>query len=142
MAVNLFVNFNGNCREAVDFYAQVFGTETPKYMTYGEAPPDPKAPALPEAAKNLIMYTQLDIGGSILMFMDVFPGMQLVVGNNIVLSVGSKDMEEIKTLFNKMKVGGTVTMELQETFWSKSFGSVVDKFGVSWMFSQDSGWTM
>ncbi|MCX5779733.1 MAG: VOC family protein [Firmicutes bacterium] len=142
MALTLFVNFNGNCREAVDFYTQVFGTEAPKFMTFGEAPPDPQAAPLPEAAKNLIMYTQLDIGGTILMFSDIFPGTPFVAGNNITLTVGSKDMEEIKTLFDKMKVGGMVTMELQETFWSKSFGSVIDKFGIPWMFSHDSGWTM
>jgi len=53
MAVSLFVNFNYNCREAVEFYAEVFGAEKPKVMTFGEMSPDPKFP-LPEEAKNLL----------------------------------------------------------------------------------------
>ncbi|MBP2636995.1 MAG: hypothetical protein H6Q72_2902 [Firmicutes bacterium] len=40
MSVDVFLNFNGNCREAVEFYAQVFGTEKPQFMTFGDAPPD------------------------------------------------------------------------------------------------------
>ncbi len=74
MAVDAYLNFNGNCREAVEFYAQVFGTEEPKLMTFGQAPPNPEYP-LPEEAKNLIMHTRLTIFGSNVMFSDTFPGM-------------------------------------------------------------------
>jgi uncharacterized glyoxalase superfamily protein PhnB len=44
----------------------------------------------------------------------------------------------IYTLFNKLKEGGTVNMDLQETFWSKCYGSVTDKFGIQWQLSHDS----
>ena len=138
MAVETYINFNGNCREAVEFYVQVFGTEKPQIMTYGDAPPDPKLP-LPEDAKALIMHTQLKINGSTVMFSDVFPGMPFVAGNNISLTLISKDIEEIKSLFSKLKEGGTVGMDLQVTFWSKCYGSLTDKFGIPWQFSHDSG---
>ena len=138
MAVDVFINFNGNCREAVEFYAKVFGTEKQKIMTFGDTPPNPEFP-LPEEAKNLVMYTFLNINGSNVMFSDVPPGMPFVAGNNISLTIGSKNMDEIKALFNKMKEGGNVEMELQETFWSKCYGSLTDKFGIPWQFSHDSG---
>jgi len=141
MGVSLFINFNGNCREAVEFYAEVFGAEKPKVMTFGEMPPDPKFP-LPEEAKNLLGYAEVAIQDFMLMCSDVTPGMPFVQGNNITISIGSKDMEQIESLFNKMKVGGTVTMELQETFWSKKYGMLVDKFGIPWMFSHDDGYTV
>jgi PhnB protein len=141
MAVSLFVNFNGNCREAVEFYAEVFGAEKSKVMTFGEMPPDPKFP-LPEEAKNLLGYAEVAIQDFMLMCSDVTPGMPFVQGNNITITIGSKDMELIESLFNKMKVGGTVTMELQETFWSKKYGMLVDKFGIPWMFSHDDGYTV
>ena len=48
-------------------------------------------------------------------------------------------MDEIKSIFNKLKEGGTVSMELQETFWSKYYGFVVDKFGIGWQVNYDSG---
>lgn len=71
MSVDVYINFNGNCREAVEFYAQVFGTETPQIMTFGETPPNPEFP-LPDEAKNLVMHTRLNIEGSNVMFSDVF----------------------------------------------------------------------
>ncbi|MEJ9229802.1 VOC family protein [Peribacillus butanolivorans] len=138
MSVDVYINFNGNCREAVEFYAQVFGTETPQIMTFGETPPNPEFP-LPDEAKNLVMHTRLNIEGSNVMFSDVFPGMPFVEGNNISLAVVNKNMDEIKSIFNKLKEGGTVVMELQETFWSKLYGQVTDKFGIIWQLNYDTG---
>jgi len=138
MSVDVYMIFNGNCREAVEFYAQVFETEPPQIMTFRDAPPNPEFP-LPEEAKNLVMHTRLTISGSNVMFSDTFPGSPFVVGNNITLAVVSKNLEEIKSSFNRLKEGGTVRMELQETFWSKCYGSVTDKFGIEWQFSYDNG---
>lgn len=140
MAVNVYINFNGNCREAVEFYAKVFGIEKHKIMTFGEAPSNPAYP-LPEEAKKLVMHTMLNISGSTVMFSDVFPGSPFVSGNNISLTVTSKNIDEIKALFNKLKEGGTVGMDIQETFWSKCFGSLTDKFGIQWQLSYDNGET-
>ncbi|MBE1555968.1 VOC family protein [Sporosarcina limicola] len=138
MAVDVYLNFNGNCREAVAFYAQVFETEQPQIMTFGETPPNPEYP-LPEEAKNLVMHTRLNISGSNVMFSDVFPGMPFTLGNNISLAIVSKDLNEIKAAFNKLKEGGTVVMDLQETFWSKCYGQLTDKFGIQWQLNYDSG---
>jgi len=140
MVVKAYINFKGNCREAVEFYSQVFETEKPKIMTFGDMPPvpDPKF-ILPEELKNWVMHTRLNIHGSDVMFSDVFPDMPLVVGNNISLTIVSTNVEEIKQLFNKLKEGGTVSMDLQETFWSKYYGFLTDKFGIGWQFNYDSG---
>ena len=51
MPVDIYLNFNGNCREAVEFYAKVFGTEKPRIQTFGEAPPNPSY-ALPAGSKT------------------------------------------------------------------------------------------
>ena len=138
VSVDVYLNFNGNCREAAEYYAEVFGTEKPQIMTFGEAPPNPAFP-LPEEAKQLVMHTRLTISGSNVMFSDVFPGMPFILGNNISLAVVTKDIDEVKSLFHKLKEGGTVGMELQETFWSKCYGSLTDKFGIGWQFSYDNG---
>lgn len=140
MAVDVYINFNGNCREAVTFYAQVFGAEQPHIMSFGDTPPDPAFP-LPEEAKDLVMHARLNINGSTVMFSDVFPGMPFIVGNNISLSIVTKDIDEVKSLFDKLKEGGKIGMELQETFWSKCYGSVIDQFGIEWQFNYDSGET-
>jgi PhnB protein len=136
MSVDIYMNFNGNCREAVEYYAEVFGTEKPEIMTFGEAPPNPDY-QLPEEAKDLVMHTRLNISGSNVMFSDVFPGQPFVAGNNISLAFVSDNQDEIKSAFSKLSDGGTVRMELQETFWSKSYGSLKDKFGIEWQFSHE-----
>nr|WP_246627913.1 VOC family protein [Paenibacillus oenotherae] len=132
------MNFNGNCREAVLFYAEVFGTEEPKFMTFGDTPPSPEYP-LPEEAKSLIMHTRLVISGSNVMFSDVFPGMPFTVGNNVSLALVMDNEDELKSAFSKLQVGGKIGMELQETFWSKCYGSLTDKYGVEWQFNLGIG---
>lgn len=138
MAVNVYLTFDGNCREAVEYYAQVFNTEQPKFMTFGESPQNPDYP-LPEAAKDLIMHTRLIISGSNVMFSDAFPGMSITKGNNFSLALVSKNIDELTRAYNQMKEdGGKVRMELQETFWSKCYGSITDKFGIEWQYSYES----
>ena len=134
MSLQVYINFDGNCREAVEYYSKVFKTDKPEIMTFGDAPEDPGF-SLPEESKNLVMHTQLIISGDIVMFSDTFPGMPLVKGNNISLTVVTNDMDEITEAFNHLKAEGKVEMDLQETFWSKYYGSVVDKYGIIWQFS-------
>ncbi|MBR2569504.1 MAG: VOC family protein [Paenibacillus sp.] len=134
MAVNVYLNFNGNCREAVLFYADVFGTEKPHIMTFGEQPPNPEYP-LPEEAKDLVMHARLMISDSNVMFSDTFPGMPFVLGNNVSLAIVTHSREDIENWFHKLKVGGKVGMELQETFWSKCYGQITDQFGIEWQLS-------
>ncbi|MGE8203390.1 VOC family protein [Heyndrickxia sp. NPDC080065] len=137
MPVNVYLNFNGNCREAVEFYSEVFGLEKPQIMTFGEAPPNPEFP-LPDEAKNLVMHARININGSYVMFSDTFPGMPFVVGNNISLAFVDKDVDKIKVIFDKLKEGGKVGLELQETSWSKCYGQVTDKFGVEWQLNYEN----
>jgi PhnB protein len=137
MAVDVYITFNGNTREAVEFYAEVFKTEKPHIMTFGETPPNPEYP-LPEEAKNLVMHTRLNILGSNVMFSDNFPGSPFVEGNNISLAVHSTNTDELTSIFNQLKEGGKVGMELQETFWSKLYGQVTDKFGIMWQINYNN----
>ena len=136
MAIEAYINFQGNCREAVEFYTRAFGTEKPHIMTYGDMPQETDgAFPLPDDSRDWIMHTQLTIHGSTVMLSDVPPNMPFTVGNNISLVIVSDDLEAIKQSFAKLKAGGTVVMELQETFWSKCYGMLTDKFGINWQFS-------
>lgn len=103
-----------------------------------DTPPNPEF-ALPKQAKNLVMHTELNITGSNVMFSDTFPGTPFIAGNNFSLAIISKNMDEIKSLFNKLKEGGKIDMDLQETFWSKCYGQLTDKYGIGWQFSHDNG---
>ncbi|MCZ8542280.1 VOC family protein [Psychrobacillus psychrodurans] len=137
MAIDVYLTFNGNCREAAEFYAEVFKTEKPEIMTFGESPQNPDY-VLPEEAKDLVLHTRLNINGSNIMFSDTFPGSPFMEGNNISLAFVSKEEDMVKSAFNALKEGGRVSMELQETFWSKCYGSLRDKFGIEWQFSHET----
>ena len=136
MSVQAYINFNGNCKEAVKYYAEIFGTDEPQIMYFREMPPNPDF-ELPEEALDLVLHTSLVIHDTTVMFSDIFPGMPFIVGNNISLTVLSNDMNEVESLFAKLKEEGSVEMELQETFWSKCYGSLTDKFGIVWQFSYE-----
>ncbi|MDF2699405.1 MAG: glyoxalase family protein [Haloplasmataceae bacterium] len=137
MAIEVYLNFNGNCRQAVEFYAQAFNTPVQQMMTFGDSPQDPNF-QLPEEAKNLILHTFLMISGSRVMFSDTFPGQPFTVGNNVNVTVLGKNVDELKTYFEKLKVGGNIQMDLQETFWSKCYGMLTDQFGICWQISYDN----
>ena len=137
MTVEVYLNFNGNCREAVEFYAKVFDNENPQIMAFGDSPPDPNF-QLPDEAKDLVMHARLTISGSRVMFSDVFPGTPFVQGNNVTLSITSENEEELTSWYHQLKEGGKVHMELQETFWSKLYGNLSDKFGVEWQINYGS----
>jgi PhnB protein len=132
MAVGVYLNYGGNCREAVEFYANAFGVVAGDITTYGGAP---GAEGMDEATKNLVMHAEINAMGSTLMFSDVPPGMDFTVGTNVGVVVTSDDEAALKRLFNHLSVGGEVTMELQETFWSKCYGWLTDRFGVQWQVS-------
>ena len=140
MGFSIFINFNGNCREAVTFYAKVFDKNVPTFMTYGDAPPGPSVDAQSaQANKDLVMYTGLNIAGTEVMFCDYTADMGYVHGNNISPVVSSTDMDEVRTLFERLSEGGTVDMPLGETFWSSLYGMVTDKFGITWQVDHDDG---
>lgn len=139
MPMDFFIFFDGNCRQAVEFYAQVFETPAPQFMTYGQAPPSLDEPPLPEEARDLILYTSLPVNGSNIMFADNTPGMPYIKGNNVTLVYGSKNAAELQTYFARLTEGGIIHMPLQTTFFSPSYGMVTDKYGIMWHFSQDSG---
>lgn len=131
MKLELFINFDGNCREAVQFYAKVFQSEVQNLMTYSEVPPDENQP-IAEADKDRIMYAGMQLGDMMVMFMDMPTGMPLSIGDNITPTINVEDKDEVTRLFDGLKEGGEVFMAPQKTFYSDLYAMVKDKFGVIW----------
>jgi PhnB protein len=131
MKFETFINFNGNCREAVEFYARVFKSEVKNLTTCGQAPADPDNPADP-ADKDLIMYAEVKIGDKNVMFMDMSPKYAATVGNNIAPTVVAESDDEVGRLFDALKEGGGVLVETRKTFFAETYAMVRDKFGIVW----------
>lgn len=134
---SLFINFDGNCREALEFYANIFQSAVQDLMTYAQMPPDP-AYQLAEADKDHVAYSSLPIFGCNVMFCDIPADMPLTKGDNISPTLGCDDPDEIRRVFTALSAGGEVLMPLEKTFWSDLYGMVQDKYGIIWQLSQDS----
>lgn len=137
MPVSVSLNFNGNCREAMEFYAEAFETEPRDVLSFEDMMMG-SAFELLEDAKRMIMQANMKIMGSTVMFADVMPGADISMGNNVNLSITAASIYEVQYCFNKLKFGGTVIMDLKNTFGNEFYGFLIDKFGIGWMFSYES----
>ncbi|MES2780061.1 MAG: VOC family protein [Bacteroidota bacterium] len=138
MIANIYLNFNGNCEEAFDFYKSVFGGEFSYVGRFNEMPPQEGATAMSKEDGNKIMHISLPLGeGSALMGSDTggewAPGFTL--GNNFSISLSPQSREETDRLYAALSAGGKTTMPMAETFWGDYFGMCEDRFGINWMFS-------
>ncbi|MDY3315754.1 VOC family protein [Riemerella anatipestifer] len=138
--VNIYLNFNGNCEEAFNFYKSVFGGEFTYVGRFGDMPPQEGMPPMSEVDKNKIMHIGLPIGNTVLMGSDTggewAPSFQQ--GNNFSINITPESKEAADKLFNGLSAGGKVTMPMADTFWGAYFGMFTDKFGINWMINFES----
>lgn len=132
MALNMHLTFDGNCREAFDYYRSVFGGEFGALQSYADGPPDMSQV---DGAETLTMHVSLPMGSSMLMGADRSPQLSptLIVGNNFSIAVEARSRDHCDEVFAKLSAGGKVTMPLQDMFWGAYFGSCTDRFGINWM---------
>ena len=124
-----YLNFNGNCRDAMKFYERCLGGEL-HMMPFSEVPGNH-----PPEAKDRIMHARLTNGSAVLMASDTMPGMPFQQGTNFAIAVMCQSQEELERFFNAVSEKGKVTMPLQDTFWGARFGMLTDQFGINWMFN-------
>ena len=126
--LNPYLNFDGNCREAMEFYREVLGGDL-EVHTFGES----GAPA--EFDQDGIMHASLETPlGFTIMASDLPPGMDFTPGGGqITISLSGDDGEALRGYWERLSDGGTVWVPLQEQSWGDIFGNCADRFGVPWM---------
>lgn len=129
------LNFNGQCKEAFDFYAKLLDGEIKFSMTWGEMPGDMGSQCPPET-KNLIMHTTLEVDGDFIMGADSPPD-RYTPPKGITVSIGVKSKDKGEKIFKALSEGGNVMMPYEKTFWSPGFGMCVDRFGIPWMVNTE-----
>ena len=125
--LNPYVSFDGNAREAMEFYRDVFGGSL-EINTFGEYGGDD--PSMADKTMHAMLETDR---GFTLMASDAPPGMQVTRGDNIAISLSGEDADELRGYWQKLSDGGSVTMPLEKQMWGDEFGVCVDRFGVPWM---------
>ncbi|HEY3935605.1 MAG TPA: VOC family protein [Gemmatimonadales bacterium] len=126
-----YLYFDGNCGEAMRFYAKLFGGNL-DIMSHADSP---IADQVPAANRDRIMHARLDIDGRILMASDALAGHSYSGMHGFSIALSYPDPVEAKRVFTALSEGGRVTMPLQKTFWIELFGMVVDRFGAPWMIN-------
>lgn len=132
------LSFNGQCREAFEFYARVLGGTIRAANAYSEAPNMPMA----EDKKDWLMHCWLDVGDQAIMGADMdvqwAPNIQKPK-NGFDVTLHTTDVEQARRWHAALSEGGRATMPFSETFWSPGYGGLVDKFGVPWMVNTMPG---
>lgn len=135
MNLNVYLFFNGNCEEAMNFYKDHLGGTIQAMMRYSDSPMQTS-----EANRNKIMHGTMEIMGATVMFSDGDEKRNVNMGDNFSLSLNFKTDGDMQRSFDALSGnGGTVTMPLQDTFWGAKFGMCIDKFGINWMFNHEKG---
>jgi PhnB protein len=126
--LNPYLTFDGNAREAMETYKEIFGGEL-SINTFGDL-----GAAQDEAMRDKVMHSMLETpAGFTLMASDSPPGMPFQPGNTISISLSGDDEDDLRGYWEKLSGGGQVTMPFEEQMWGDIFGMCVDRFGVAWM---------
>lgn len=139
ITVTPYLSFPGNTREAFAFYAEVFGGTIETMMSYADMPAPPAgaegacAGGDAQPPGDAIMHACLQLPGGAMVFAgDVPPGRPFEGIKGVMLALQYDDDAQVRSVFDALAQGGRVTMPLAPAFWARSFGMVVDRFGVSW----------
>jgi len=129
MHVQPYLNFDGRCDEALEFYKKAIGAKVGVLMRWKDSPD--KTMCTPENA-NKVMHSQFDIGDTTVMASDGRNSGQPNF-HGIALTISANSEAQVDKIFAGLADGGQVQMPLGRTFFSPRFGMVADKFGVGWM---------
>ena len=125
--LNPYLTFNGNARQAMEFYASVFGGNL-ALNTWAEF----GVTDAPDADRIGHARLETDAGYTI-MAGDVTSNMQYRPMAGFSVSLSGDDADLLRGYWEKLSTGGNVTMPMRKQVWGDEFGMCVDKFGVSWM---------
>jgi PhnB protein len=129
--LDVYLFFDGNCREAMDFYKGVFGGDL-NVQTYSEAPQMPSEHGGKEDMADKVMHASLE-GGAVKIMASDSPFPDKLGSGSVSLSLGGTDATKLTELFNALAEGGKVNQPLQKQFWGDTFGMATDKYGFDWM---------
>jgi PhnB protein len=137
-AISIYLNFQGNTKEAFDFYKSVFNSDYLGQTFYmKDIPAQEGMPALSEEDKNKVMHICLPIlGGTKIMGTDMLESMghKLVIGNNTTINLEPDSKEDTDRLYSLLSEGATDCQPMSQQFWGY-WGCCLDKFGIRWMFN-------
>jgi PhnB protein len=129
MQLRTFLNYGGNCEQALRFYEQQLGGRITMLMRRSE---QPDQPATWPGWQDSIQYAIMDLGDTQLMASDVPPD-RFQPMRSVYLSLTVESVAEAERVWALLSDGGEIYMPMEETFFGQRFGQLRDQFGTSWM---------
>jgi PhnB protein len=124
-----YLTFNGNCREAMEFYQWCLGGEL-QLHTLGDTPMGGR---FPRGYRSYVVTASLAKDNMRLLATDMLDR-SLVRGNSMSILLEVSDREIMEGYYNRLKEGSLETQPLDRTHWGDLFGGLVDKYGTQWLF--------
>ncbi|MBU6437146.1 MAG: VOC family protein [Betaproteobacteria bacterium] len=125
-----YLAYDGNCAEAMRFYAQALGGKV-DILTFGQSP---MAEQTPPEARGRVMHARLTLAdGGTLYAGDCPPGMPYSGIHGVSITLNYATVAQAERAFNALGAGGKVTMPFEPTFWAKRFGMLTDRYGCHWI---------
>ncbi len=129
MKLNTYLNFPGNCAEALRFYEQHLGARILSTMTFDQMP-DPKT--IPPGLEKGVLHARFQLGDGVVMASDG-PAERVQPMRSAYLALTVDSNQEAERIYAALSAGGEVFMPLAETFFAHRFAQFRDRFGVNWM---------
>ena len=126
-----YLGFDGNCADAMRFYEQALGGKLEMLMSGADSP---MAAQMPKEFLHRIMHARLALPGGGMLYAGDTPANVPYEGiKGVSITVDYPTVAEAQRVFDALAAGGRVTMAMQETFWARRFGMLVDRFGTPWI---------
>jgi len=127
-----FLWFDSEAEEAAGFYTSIFGASSiDKVSHYGK-----EGANISGRPEGSVMTVEFELEGEEFIALNGGPYFKFSPAVSFFVSCRTED--EADRLFDKLSEGGTVLMELGEYPFSKKFGWLEDKYGVSWQINLGS----
>jgi PhnB protein len=133
MKLRTHLNYGGNCAQAFRFYEEHLGGKISMMMTHGE---QANAKDVSARQKDAILYVRMRIGETDLMGRDV-PSERFQPMRSAYLSLSVTTAGEAERTFVLLSGGGETFMPMQETLFAHRFAMLRDRFGTSWMITNE-----
>ncbi|MGI8277459.1 VOC family protein [Bacillus mycoides] len=125
--ITTFLMFEGKAEEAMNFYTSLFNqSEIVSISRYDENGP---------GKEGAVIHATFTLNGQEFMCIDSYVKHDFTFTPAMSLYVTCDTEEEIETVFNKLAQDGKVLMPLGSYPFSKKFGWLNDKYGVSWQLT-------
>lgn len=142
------LNFRGDARAALDFYASVFGGQT-TIRTYGDFGMPADAPGA-----DAVVFGQVEGDDGFRVMAYDIPGQTggaadragttrrehgvTITDQPFFVAISGETLDEVQARWERLAAGATIVEPLAASAWSPGFGMLTDRFGVTWTVSVDA----